>query len=362
MATNNKLYDIIEYNDYETLNFELLNDPEFKKIKSSISLLQHSIKYRAKECFDILIENQTTCNIEDTGSSCLAVQYYVNAPYACNKYYIDKMIEKKFNFDIALKYACKNNELYTILFDRVNKDKINYTSNAIYCLINNKMDIFESIIKYLMENNRTEHINSIFTEIIYCDSMTGLDFLMKLNYNWKAQPFILYTLLKTKSENMFNYFYNLYKNLSKEELNNIPNIKNFKCLFVTNKHSSTYINNILTLDITYDNIAKDLLEKYMDDIKLYSRYNTPYFEMNGYSLMELLFTHNKILTNPLIYINNGSFDISISNAIVRHSNALYPLDKIKLFVKKFFDICRHNKYNYSNEQFEILKKHKIIII
>ena len=361
MAKNNKLNEIIQYNDYDRLKQEILNNVDLTKSTTSSSYLHDSILYRSKECFDILIEDDQVCKKQDHSVSIIAIKYFVKAPNPSNRYYLERLLEKNYDLSYGLDLAVQNNELFTILFNRADKNKVHYTGIASLSLSHSKLDIFEGLVNYLITNNMNQHIQSIFNDsIIRQDNIEGLNLLLKQNFDWKSQTCILYEAAKCNSTNIFNYFFNLYKNLSKEEINNIQNIKNIELLY--NRYILTYIDKILSLPIEHIYIPTFFIKKYMDCIGDYSRYSDGSYDTYGYNLLNKLLEHGKITTNILDSIDLVMFDIKLNNKIVSFNHVPMYCDKFRFFVKKMFDICRKYKYEPSQQLNEILKKHKIILV
>ena len=104
MISTKALFEIVRTNDYDKLS-NIINQlkPEdlSKTSKKNTSILPHAIEYRSLECFNILLDSNKfdfkKMNSYTNGFS-TALDYYKLAPNEKNMYYVNKLIQKNYDF------------------------------------------------------------------------------------------------------------------------------------------------------------------------------------------------------------------------------------------------------------------------
>jgi len=362
-----KLFEMVENNNYNDLKQTIVLNPTINLtlIKSHCSLLYTSVRYRAKECFDILVEIPSVISFENTISNSalsIAIEYYINGMNQSNKYYIDRLLENKIHIHDILHRSIKDKDLFLYLYDKVDKTKLKVLLLIQKSLLENCIYVFECLMDTVnvldMGINRKYEI---LIEIIAKDNIEALTIFMKNNINIKEYTFLLYSAIMYDSINIFNYFYNIYNKMSKEELNNIPNVNNIKSIFSNNRYKSVnkmkMISMILKLDINFTNISQSIADLYTQSLNIYSPYNKNLLELSGYNIIELLFENKLVLTNPTSYINIPNFNKVLTRTF---TNEIIKNNFHKM-IANFFDICLKYKFKPIDEIQILLEKYKIPI-
>lgn len=366
----NRLFEMVENNNYNDLKQIIVSNPtiDLALKKSSCSLLYNSVKYRSKECFDILVEIPSVITYENTSYNSalsLAIKYYINGRNQTNKYYIDILLENKMTVHSVLSHSIKDKELFLYLYDRVDKTKLPILQIINKSLIEGCIYAFEcivdTVINYNLDiNNEINLKYEILNEIIVKDNMEALEVFMSKNINIKEYSFLLYNALKHGSINTFNYFYNIYNKMSIEDLNKIPNVNNINSIFYEmhyykNGTKMNMFNMLFKLGIKFGNVSLLIADFYTKSLSQYSCYIKNILELLGYNIIILLFENKLIVTNPIEYINIPIFSKAISRTfsnetIKAHFNSM---------VGRFFDICATSNFKPTPEIQQLLQKYKI---
>jgi hypothetical protein len=364
-----KLFEMVENNDYNELKQTIVLNPNVNLSlqKSRWSLLYTSVKYRAKECFDILVEIPSVIAYENThyqSALSVAVDYYINGRNQSNKYYIDRLVENKMKAQNVLFRSIKDKDLFLYLYDKVDKTKIQFLQIVHRSLEEGCMDVFECVVDTAIGLNQLGVINGtntvyeILVAVIAKDNMEALEIFMKNHINIKQYSFLLYTVIKNGSMNAFNYFYNIYSKMSKEELNNIPNVSNLDAILYDNyykENKTTMFNMIFKLGINFGNVALSIASIYTQSLYSYSEYHRNFLEQNGYENIKLLFENKLVTTNPTVYINIPNFTKVLSRTFTLQQVQINYMNTIA----KFFDICIKYNYKPTDELQLLLTKYKI---
>ena len=370
-----QLFDMVENNNYIELKQLISVNPNINLNlrKSSKTLLYESVLYRAKECFDILVDLPSIKLYEEsiTYNSALhkAIQYYMNAKNENNRYYIDQLIEKGYASHNMLRHCVSDRELFFYLFDKSDKSKLQVLTIIYASLSGNYMYSFECMLhSYLVLNiNGDTMIGTnikltTLNEIIAKDNMGALEIFMKFGSgvnSLKEYNFLLYIAANNESINTFNYFYDYYSKLTIEELNNIPQAKNIENLFSLSSNSDVklkMVDKILKLKLNF-NVEIALVSMYLQSLNLFSAYSKTILDKSGYEIMTLIFENKKVLTNPILQFQVPMFSKAISRTFT--TPALQT--RFNNMVAKFFDICLKYNYKPTDEILALLDKHKIPI-
>ncbi len=265
--TSKQLFEAVELNDSISLD-KLINGK--KSVNLDISnkgyLIEKAINFRSKECFDMLLNKQI-----DLSNGLKATIKLLVDPNPTNRYYFDNLVKKlgeikninysfvpnkdsflqiiydliikwniKFDYSLILEYD--NPEQFKELLTRINHQEL-------YSLIYNYIEKpkgFEKIIWDWLEKekpNAYSDIKSIkrfnshaLVKSIQTNNFTLIKFIMEKPVDWKhynsyhEQAPILYLSSYHSSEEIFQYFYQKYLELSADELKEISDINTFKPL------------------------------------------------------------------------------------------------------------------------------------
>jgi len=363
-----RLFEVVENNNYNELQREIDINPNINLsyYKSQFSLLSTAVKYRAKECFDILVEFPSVITFDNShyyNSLSVAVNYYINGRNQSNKYYIDRLIEKKMNVINVLPRSVKDIDLFFYLYDKADKTKLPFIQLISKSLTEGCMYVFDCIVDMVIGmnviNNGINTLYEILCEVILRDNMEALDILMKKNINIKQYSFLLYTAIKHGSTNTFNYFYNFYKKLSNEELNNIPNVSNLNTILYDiyyNANKMEMLNMIFKLGINFGNVATSIASTFTQSLSQYSQYSrNTIMDQSHYNVINLLFENKLVTTNPIVYLTIPAITKIVSRTFTQpHIQTNY----MKL-VAKFFDTCMLYNYKPTDEIQTLITKYKI---
>ena len=358
------LFNLINFNDYEKLA-QIIDSNKgkeyFHKRKSSESLISKAITVRARQCFDLLLTINFDMDNQDFYQRGLynAIEYYVNAPNSDNKYYLDKIMEKPIIVDFYIMYkTIKNTELFIKLFDRYHKDIDNLNKVAICSIMNNNIETFEIIYNYISSNFDINNLllNELYNQAIHSNNITCIEFLISknLNYTHVNDYPAIYLTLNPQTMLSFDYLYKKYKTLTKEELNSIPSIKNkLPINFQFNLKTFNNLKKILTLPIDFSDMDTYVATTFTYLYKLVT-HTSPYYNRElcknfkeKYNIIETLFEHKLVKSNPLLLINTEHF-MTYYKKNLGYLNG-YP-DHIENYtnnIKKFLGICE--KYNYKSD-------------
>lgn len=347
MITIVQIFQIIENNNFDDLlmiinydkkfNFNVLN-------KNGVSLLYTSIKYRAKECFDLLIKLENLTILNSTSYYInpihIALEYYINGKNHVNKYYLDKLLEYNVRITItALKKGMNNSELFNILFLKIknNLEYKDYCELMEHICIENKLNILEYIYSTI---NETEILNInkiLFKYSIHYDNICIINYLEKYNFNFtfvdnKSSLYYALNYYSLLHSQIFDYIYNYYYTKTKEELEIIDSIYvlNFSYNLLLN-----IINKYLKLNLNFKRIIIILLNHALN-------YTTNYFNKENYE---------NLLTVIYIILKNKKINVIIDDDYLMNNNDKY-LTKL-LNIIEYFDL---------NINKSIINKIKSIII
>ena len=357
MTSITKLFKLVSNNDYETLGqlieSRIKDKINFDCIKSASSLIYQAIQYRAKECFDLLVNipNYETLLKSDFNGLTIACQYYINAPNPSNEYYINKMLSVNAYVGLnVLVIALENFELFKILFTMANKESkpIQYLMSK--CILFKKLNIFTYLHNYVIT---TENINinmdDIINESIGCDNVSILSYLSDLGKlpmtNQNNIPYI-YIAVRNNAQGIFNFICSQLRQMTHDKLNQISNINDLS-LIVTSysigpakpeyikslvelpiKYTSKYIKMVLNdfLKPDYFN-NKSCLSKWIDKVDITLK--------NIFELCKINYETKNLMPNGFYHVD------SFLNAIQSkpHSSNIYTFDYLQ---KIFYIYCHYN--------------------
>ncbi len=152
MTTLTTLFSIVQYNNYNELdNIIKSNKVDLKNItKKSEYLIPNAIKYRSKECFDLLVESKYfDPNNNSANGLQMALEYYCNSKNESNSYYINKLKTKGIAFNrYAIQTIIQSNSFdefsnYIVAF--INESPAENIKTALISCLNN-IDTFKKVL------------------------------------------------------------------------------------------------------------------------------------------------------------------------------------------------------------------------
>uniref|UniRef100_A0A6C0EFD6 Ankyrin repeat protein n=1 Tax=viral metagenome TaxID=1070528 RepID=A0A6C0EFD6_9ZZZZ len=372
MTTIKFLFNTITGNDYESLIRIIQNNKVNLNChnRTGYSLLHKAIEVRAKECFDILINIPNYLKNKSSKDSGLlkAIEYYLISNNSTNYYYLNNLLEKNVEIDNQSLIATINNyDIFNKIFNILEIKSEQLIKDILHNSIqNSNINIINMIYNYLENNSCSYYLNNKneFNKIFFKKSLDNIitvkvlidkNIDWKIIYHWNCYIPTIYYLIKYDIIETFNYFYNLYLNLSKNDLNSIENINSFlyllKIINIQNKNNIYYFGKILELPIDFIDVSEFSIELYKIMInKHFYIHNIEniFIEFNYiYDLIYLLFIKNKIKINPFIILNKYIKDIiSTYNENINKLkyNKEYQL-KYSNYIIKIFYIFNYFKYD-----------------
>lgn len=292
MISTKALFEIVRTNNYEKLGSIINNlTPEdlLKTCKKGTSIIPYSIEYRATECFDILLESNKFDFKEMkhyTNGFSTALEYYNLASNEKNMYYVNKLIEKNFEFfnDDTVNHRIlymndifKNIKLYELFFtsleNSINRDPLKYLHYSVYSI-----EIFKKLYCYCINNKlltieKTELLLRIILDVNDYTLLRCIDEPYKINPNILLQVIDKYNfeIIKYLINNGSTYI------LGKDKLLNI---------FVSSLTRNHYTINKEKFDIfmlLINNYKFENIEKVVDDLLNISKYK--YIQNEGINII-----------------------------------------------------------------------------
>jgi hypothetical protein len=325
MTSIKKIFEIVESNNYTELEKIIKNNKTDLSLKSRKNeyLIPQSVKYRAKECFDLLIETKYL-NINDSRENGLwqALCYYCISKNEGNYYYIEKLKQKNINFDLDdINKILENNcleDFKEVVINYINNNQEDYVEIINYKHYNNTCNFF--LIEHGIKNNliNNENINDIiinkdnfsilinkginifisseYTNTVLLDNFNDqntismlVDSIIKFDVNYDFTKLLInyINLDHCNYYNWHNFFnlsfkaqlYNIYKNFETLKklncvfsdgeiiinmiINSIIEIKSFDdnyLLLITNIVDLFFENNIINKNLVLKNIITNKLE------------------------------------------------------------------------------------------------------
>ena len=361
------LFSLVNNNDYVKLD-EIINSGkklELNRYKACETLLSQSIKVRAKECFDILIN----ISLDYVQAIRNAIEYCSNAMNQSNYYYLKKILEKNIILDYySIILAMNNSQLFIQLFELYNeKNETMMIKFGYRAIMNNYNITFEFIYNY-METNIPAYLETfkdmMYFQAIASDNIIVIDFLISKNLNWKiaSNSCAIYFALNKNNLVSFDYLYKKYKTLPEKELNEISNITNIDCIpidFIHNTRAIEALKLIFKLKINFNDLTPLIKELFKH------QYNKYIYASNRYhwscdltrikqalTLMTIIFESGWVKSNPLLLINYNQFIKYYKINIVTLNPMPDSIVEYKNTIKSFLELCK--SYNYVLDTFIII--------
>ena len=407
MISTKKLFEIVELNDDATLS-NIISKKKYKinEYVKNVGIIQHAVIHRSKECFDLLLNKNIGINDIIYYNALNVSIKYLTSPNPTNKYYFDKLIqfgvridkdivdrnnnsifldilyenllirEDNIDYNIICCYIDNPDKFY-VLFDKYEKTENNIRTLLIHAVKTNNLDFIKSIYTYIENNLPDFYTNNQI--IIYAIEMNSekldiIKYIMTKPVNWYYMHNMVTTLQYTlyySNDNIFNYFYDLHKNLDIETLNSINKIKLIKYDYMSymNVHSinSDKIKRyklILNLPIEFD---KDnmfiMVQTIIEFILIYSNSDYKYlFEFIEYLLDYIKPSQRIILSSNSLqeeFINKhdrtyNKFSNIINDYYTKHyksNKSKLKLDKIHNMILYLMDVRKESDFNEYELQF-----------
>jgi hypothetical protein len=381
MVTITQLFKMVSANDYNGLNQLLLdnNSVNINSYKSGQSLISKAIEFRAKECFDILIDNPSNTILKSKNSNLngldKALEYFGLAPNTSNEYYVKRLLEKNVEVDPYIVYKVMNNSyIFQELLNRIPNDLNNFTPILYESIRLNNIEVFNMLYQKIFAFNLDQITyksiqKQIINNAIYVSNFNVID-IVKTNIDWKKYTYgssnnkynILYHIIFINNKIMFEYFYKIYEKLSEEYLNQIPYIKDISVIFIYLKiyNNKTFnfikesLKKIYKLPIKFNDGSESISKMF----KLIINYNFTIYTYSNYKikidiifkLMYWFLSNNKVNNNPLDLI---LFSTDIKNIIANNITKLNAnsnfLNNYKNLFKKFLYLMEHFNFNITKQ-------------
>jgi len=277
----NKLSNFTIYNNWEKLNDDigLVNE------KNLPGLIEKSVKYHSKECFDILIGHPQAREWISKYPWKLTTLFknYVNAPNTINEHYVNKVLPFIAVLNIrSMREIITNTQLFIKIFNRLEKNADVIKQLLISVICSNNVDIFKFIFNYLNTNQQQFQFfnnNWINTNVLLvcleCDNLKILKELEKSGQNLSTVNFgftPVSSLIISLLNRTLRYGYR-YRNV----LSNTRGLKQNNCFeYLLSKNINTEHNLIWASVLDIDDIQDYLIS--------YFKLNIDWpFDFTGYS-------------------------------------------------------------------------------
>lgn len=330
MTSLTKIFELVQYNNYEELDKIIKCTKVDLKLSNRKNeyLIPISIKYRSKECFDLLIDSKyIDTNNSDKNGLCIAIEYYCNAPNESNSYYLIRLLSKHVEF---------------------------------------KLDIFSHIFKYGFPEIFNEYLINILNQnnfqkiFLYC-VVNPINIKKVLDIGFQSN-IINEEVACTCLNNIHNNFYETLF----EFVNNNINVFNNKQYVLEYFYKS--FDTPSTIKYLVDNVNKfnpnlnlsDLIINYLRNQDYNYIYNYSYYTLRIYHIL-INFESLKNLNSKFIDIQNiikNIFDERKIDSLIEYEtinyNKIFIIIKIieLLFDEKYLD---NNSNIYPNKEFIIIK-------
>lgn len=358
MATMTKMFEKVVANDYEWFESLVLSKKEvnWNCIRCKVSLVYKAIELRAVKTFDILMNIPELTVFSNSSGSIngisKAIEYYIAAPNADNKYFLDKLLEKNVIINSNTFIQCLNNtELADKLFNNLDKTESYIKYILEHIIRSNNIYMLNYIYNYLNTTNPSYYVdtkkvffnNMMFAYALsYTKNVEIIHYLINLGVNWKIaghdnSPSLYYCIKHNTL--LYDTIFSKYQQLSSEELNNIPNIKNINMLITSTRNINIDMyKKTFSLPINFNDMAHTIIELFT---RIYQNYYGTISNKDDNNLIYLCFSEGKVKTNPLMLL-----DSKINNII-----------QYKEYIIKNFQITNKESYKKSIRYFLYINEH-----
>lgn len=381
MVSKLNLIKIVEANDYETLEKIIMeNKTEINFCLHKNSLINKAVEVRSKECFDLLINSPNYTyhqnNYMYNGTE-IAMKYYKISQNPTNEYYLMKLIENKADCYEILDEIIKNPKIFSFYFDKIDKNKNNIDRIITYAIFVRNSDAMTLGLDYGLSKKWNLDLNEYMDSCYQRNYYEGAKILIEKGCQLKILNKLpnIYAILQYEDDDekapFFDLFYQQLLKLDKNELNQIPKIKNLnniweidtKIIWKNNIFFSDFwskcLVKILKLDIEWEDINKFIKDKFFIGLKedvFIAQSNFSYFDNN---LLKL----NAFLKNYKLNFNLfDDFTIkTFSNVekVIKNSN--YDEKLCNKFAELIF-LFEHYGYNIQPSLMNELRNRKLIQI
>jgi hypothetical protein len=357
MTSLTKIFELVQYNNYEELDKII----KYTKVDLLLSnrrneyLIPISIKYRSRECFDLLIESKyfDTTNSEKNGLI-IAIEYYCNSMNESNSYYLMRLLGKNVEFKLDIfrhifKYGFPEifNEYFTNILNQNNFQKI-FSYSLLY----------PTAMKKVLDNGFQ---SNIITEEVACSCLNSIygniyDVLFEfVNNNINVFKY---------KENVLKYFHRSFQTPStiKYIVDNVnkfnPNL-NLSDLIISyynnqnynyNNYMSLYILRIYHILINFESLKKlnskfvnieNIISNIFDEKKIESLIDYDTINYNKVLIIiktiDLLFNEKYLNENSIIYPNEKLIIIKPPHNHTTYEKKYYRKILILQFFIKYFE-------------------------
>jgi hypothetical protein len=254
---SNKLANYTIYNNWEKLDEEigLLNEKNFG------GLVEKSVKYHSKECFDILIQHTKARDwINEYPRKLTGIfENYVNAPNNHNEYYVNKILPliAVLNFK-SMNEIIKHPHLFSKIFIILKTDEKTIKYLMIQVINSNSIECFKFMFNYIKSNPQTFPFfnnNWINSNILFsCLEQDNLEILKELEKDGQNLSVVNIGFTPVSSLIISLLNRNLNCRYIKGYNRNIPK-NNFKCFeYLLSKNINTEHNLVWSAIIEIDPI------------------------------------------------------------------------------------------------------------
>jgi hypothetical protein len=162
MTSATQLINFITNNDYETLEKLIIGKKKVDwngKDRKGNNAIRKAVEVRAKECFDLLLDNNVMSLSDPYNSGFTeALEYFSNAPNMSNRYYLNKYIGKKASIDLhlienlILKINLKDHsDIVYSLLDSIDINNYQIESFIRATIDQNNFEAFKFVNEYILE-------------------------------------------------------------------------------------------------------------------------------------------------------------------------------------------------------------------
>jgi hypothetical protein len=356
MTCLTKIFELAQYNNYEELEkiIKYTNlDLKLPNRKSEY-LIPTTIKYRSKECFELLIQSKFfDKTIPKLNGIFIAIEYYCNAPNDSNTYYLTMLLNKYVEFDLdvfLIIFRYRFPEIFNeYLINIINQD--NFQKLFFFSILNLEamkklldIGINKNIINEEIASNCLTCVNTHFYEALFEFVNNNINVfnikenvLIYFHNNFSSPSTIKYLV---DNVNKFNPDLNLsnllitYCNNQNIQYNYVHNYNSYiLCIY----HILINFESLKKLKFKFRGIENNIIV-ILDEKKIASLIDYDSINYNKILIViktiELLFNEKYLNEDSNIFKNNN---IKITNSNYNYNSTKFynKLNIIKFFIKFF---------------------------
>lgn len=384
MVTKLNLIKIVEANDYETLSKIMMeNKMNLNFVLHKNSLMSKAVEVRSKECFDLLINSPNYTYYKNEylhNGTEKAMEYYKISQNATNEYYLMKLIENKADCYEILDEIIQNPKIFSYYFDKIDKNQNNIDRIITNAILVRNSDALTLGLDYGLSKKWNLNLNEYMESCFQRNYYLGAKLLIEKGCQLKTLNKLpnIYAVLQYDGDDesnlkapFFDLFYQQLLKLDKNELNQIPKIKNLnniwevdtniiwnKTIFFSDFWSKCLVK-ILKLDIEWDDINKFIKDKIFICLKedvFNAQSNFNYFD-NNLLMLNAFLKNYKLNFNPFDDFTIKTF--SNVEKVIKDNN--YDEKLCNKFAELLF-LFEHYGYNIQPSLMNELRNRKLIQI